>query len=302
MELPDLARELYTADPAEFIPARDRHAAAAAERGDQDLAARLKKLRKPTAAAWAVNLLATREPRAMTRLLDLGEQLRAAQRELRGDDLRALAADRTRLLRELSGLAAKLAGQQGHPLTEPTRQQVERTLTAALSDPEAAQAVQAGTLAKPLEYSGFGLDELAVAAIRRTAARPKSQRKAEPRETQRSAAPGRAPGRSRREAGRREAQRSAELTGLREQLRHTDEQLGEAVDSLELAERDEREAEQRCEELRDSLEELRNELSRAERELREHRRQARTARQRQERAQRDRDALAERLRRAETPE
>ncbi|MEV0704600.1 hypothetical protein AB0I53_42710 [Saccharopolyspora sp. NPDC050389] len=271
MELEDLARELYAADPAGFIPARDRHAAAAAERGDQELAAQLKKLRKPTAAAWAVNLLATRDPRSLTTLLELGEKLRTAQRELRGDDLRTLAADRTRLLRELTGRAAELAEQHGHRLTEPTRQQVEQTLTAALSDPEAGHAVQAGTLTKPLEYSGFGLDELAVAAIRRTAARPKPQR-------------------------------NAELRELRERLRHTDEQLGEATGTEELAERAEREAEQRCEELRDALEELRDDLARAEGELREHRRKAKTSRQRRERAQHDRDAAAERLRRAEARE
>ncbi|MEV6230475.1 hypothetical protein AB0L88_21710 [Saccharopolyspora shandongensis] len=262
MELEELVRELYAADPAEFIPARDRHAAAAAERGDRELAAGLKKLRKPTAAAWAVNLLAGTDPRSVTELLELGEKLRTAQRELRGDDLRALAADRTRLLREVTGRAAELAEQHGHRLTEPTRQQVEQTLTAALSDPEAGRAVRAGTLAKALEYSGFGLDELAVAAIRRTAARPKPQR---------------------------------ELRELREQLRHTDEQLGEATGAEERAESAEREAEQRCAELREALQQ-------AESELREHRRNAKTARQRRERAQHDRDASAERLRRLEARE
>ncbi|MCI2418317.1 hypothetical protein MOQ72_12830 [Saccharopolyspora sp. K220] len=260
MELQDVARELYTADPAEFIPARDRHAAAARQRGDEQLANQLKKLRKPTTAAWAVNLLAAREH--LDALVELGEQLRSAQRELRGDDLRTLAAERTRLLRELTDRAAELAAQHGHPLTEPTRQQVEQTLTAALSDPEAGHAAQAGTLAKPLEYSGFGLDELAAAAIRRTATRPKP---------------------------------SDRLRELREQLRHADEQLGEADDSAELAERSQREAEQRCEELRD-------ELSRAEGELRELRREAQTARQRRTRAERERDALSERLRRAEARE
>ncbi|MGP4017440.1 hypothetical protein [Saccharopolyspora sp. 5N708] len=260
MELDDLARELYTSDPAEFTAARDRRAAAARQRGDEELADQLKKLRKPTAAAWAVNLLAAQEH--LNALLELGERLRSAQRDLRGDDLRALAVERTRLLRQLTDRAAELAERHGHPLTESTRQQVEQTLTAALSDPEAGRAVQAATLAKPLQYSGFGLDELAAAAIRRTATRPKP---------------------------------SARLRELREQLRHADEQLGEAADSVELAERSRHEAEQRCAELRD-------ELSQAEDELREFRRDAKTARQRQERAQRERDALAQRLRREETRE
>ncbi|MER7015114.1 hypothetical protein ABT324_27095, partial [Saccharopolyspora sp. NPDC000359] len=192
MEFEQVARELCTADPAGFTPARDREAAAAKERGDHDLAAALKKLRKPTTAAWAVNLLAAHAPDALDTLLDLGERLRSAQRELRGDDLRSLARERTSTLRDLTGQAAALAEEHGHPLTEATRQQVEQTLTAALSDPEAARQVQSATLAKPLEYSGFGLDEVAAAAIRRTA------EKAEPAAAGRSEEGGR-PG---KEAGR----------------------------------------------------------------------------------------------------
>ncbi|MDA3625317.1 hypothetical protein OU415_07710 [Saccharopolyspora sp. WRP15-2] len=281
MEFEQVARELCTADPAGFIPARDREAAAAKERGDEELAAALKKLRKPTAAAWAVNLLAVREPDALSVLLELGERLRSAQRELRGDDIRGLAGERARVLRELTDLAAALATEGGHPLTEPTRQQVEQTLTAALSDPVAGREVQAGTLSKPLEYSGFGLDELAVAAMRRNA-------KAEPAEKARSG--------------------KARVAELREELRRSEAQLGEAADALETAERAEREAEERCEELRDEIEELREQLAqrrdaleRAEGEQRELRRGAKAARQRRERAQRERDAVAERLRSAEAP-
>ncbi|RKT82259.1 hypothetical protein SAMN05421805_111177 [Saccharopolyspora antimicrobica] len=278
MDFEQIARDLCTADPAEFIAARDREAAAAKQRGDDDLAAALKKLRKPTTAAWAVNLLAAREPAALGSLLDLGERLRSAQRELRGDDIRGLAGERTEILRDLTDRAAALAGAQGHPLTQAAREQVEQTLTAALSDPAAGQEVQAATLAKPLEYSGFGLDELAVAAMRRTAQRTeKPRRAAEP------------------------------LAELREELRRSDAQLGEAADALEAAERAQREAEDRCEELRDEIDELREQLAQrrdalehAEDEQRELRRSAKAARQRRERAQRDRDAAAERLRSAET--
>ncbi|MGW1680691.1 hypothetical protein [Saccharopolyspora sp. NPDC002376] len=279
MEFEQVARELYTADPAGFIPERDRGAAAAKERGDDGLAAALKKLRKPTAAAWAVNLLAVREPDALSVLLELGERLRSAQRELRGDDIRGLAGERARILRELTDRAAALAAECGHSLTESTRQQVEQTLTAALSDPVAGREVLVGTLVKPLEYSGFGVDELAVAAMRRSAEKAESSVK-----------------------GR------ARVSELREELRRSDAQLGEAADALEAAERAEREAEDRCEELRDEIEELREQLAqrrdvleRAEGEQRELRRGAKAARQRRERAQRERDAVAERLRSAEAP-
>src|SRR6478735_10130604 len=49
-----IAVELYALPPDDFTSARNARAAAA----DRSLAARVKTLRKPTAAAWAVDLLA----------------------------------------------------------------------------------------------------------------------------------------------------------------------------------------------------------------------------------------------------
>lgn len=318
MDVEQVARELCTADPAEFVPARDRAAAEAKERGDGELASALKKLRKPTTAAWAVNLLSDRDPDALETLLDLGERLRSAQRELRGDDLRSLAGERTSTLRDLTGRAAALAEEHGHPLTGATREQVEQTLTAALSDPEAARAVRSATLTKPLEYSGFGLDEVAATAVLRA-----SQQTREPAERPREA--GSTRGRtkehtrgtterrgtteqSRGTTKRTQAERAEQerLAEARDALRRSEAELDEAADALESAERAERAAEERCERLRDEIDELRarleqrrDELERAEDEQRELRRETKSARQRRERARRDRDAAEERVRGAE---
>src|SRR2546421_9562910 len=46
--LMDVVRELYRADPAEFVELRDREAASAREEGDEDTASVIKKLRRPT--------------------------------------------------------------------------------------------------------------------------------------------------------------------------------------------------------------------------------------------------------------
>ena len=46
------------------------------------------RLRKPTVAAWLVNLLALRRPELVADLVGLAEELRSAQRELRGARLR----------------------------------------------------------------------------------------------------------------------------------------------------------------------------------------------------------------------
>ncbi|MFC7344332.1 hypothetical protein [Saccharopolyspora griseoalba] len=257
MGLDDVARELYTADPAEFVAARDR---AAGEAGGQ-LAREIKKLRKPTLAAWAVNLLATREPDELEALLDLGERLRSAQRELRGDDLRELAAERTRVLRAVTDRAAALAAGAGHELGDAARDQVETTFTAALSDPEAAASVRAGCLAKPLEYSGFGLDELAAASIRRG-----------PLEPTREAGDG--PG--------------AKVIELRNRLRETEERANATESELRRAEEAHREAEEEQQRLRDQLAE-------AEERLRVAGEHLRAAREDHRRAQREREQAADDL-------
>ena len=52
-ELADIAVTLYTGSPTEFITARN---ARAADTDDPALAARIRALKKPSVAAWVVNL------------------------------------------------------------------------------------------------------------------------------------------------------------------------------------------------------------------------------------------------------
>ena len=257
MDLREVARELSTGDPVGFVTARDAAAARAREAGDTDLSERIKKLRKPTTAAWAVNLLADREPGELRGLLDLGERLRSAQRDLRGDALRELAAERTRLLDRLTGRAAELAAERGHELAEAGREQVSQTLTAALSDPEAAAEVQEATLTKPLEYSGFGLDDLAAAAIRRQTAGREPRRKKRAEDT----------------GDRGEAR----LLELRNRLQQKEADLATAEDALHRAERAEQDAHDRCERLRE-------ELAEAESDLRTRHQEAKAARRERDKA------------------
>ncbi|WP_165944756.1 hypothetical protein [Saccharopolyspora terrae] len=268
VDLRQVARELRTGDPVEFVTARDAAAARARESGDAQLADRIKKLRKPTTAAWAVNLLADREPGELRALHDLGERLRNAQRELRGDELRDLAAERTRLLDRLTARAVELAAERGYELAQAGREQISRTLTAALSDPEAAAEVQEATLTKPLEYSGFGLDDLAAAAIRRqsTAQKPRAKR----------------PAKSSEDTG------EAKLLELRHRLRDTEEQLDAASETLQRAEAACEEAQERCERLRE-------ELADADAELRDRRRDLKAARQEHERAVKAKDSASKAL-------
>jgi hypothetical protein len=61
-ELRRVAADLYALDPSEFTAARDARAAETRQAGDRELAAAVKGLRRPSAAAAALNLLARERP------------------------------------------------------------------------------------------------------------------------------------------------------------------------------------------------------------------------------------------------
>jgi hypothetical protein len=155
--MPDPVAELYTAPPDGFIAARDELVAGAKAAGQSDRAKQLGKLRKPTVAAWVVNLLAIRRPELVDQLVELSAALRSAQRELKGDALRELTKQRREAVGALVKEAVKLATKEDPrnrgklPVGE-----VEATLTAAVSDAEVAQQLRSGRLVRAASYAGFG--------------------------------------------------------------------------------------------------------------------------------------------------
>ncbi|GIJ51117.1 hypothetical protein Val02_80030 [Virgisporangium aliadipatigenens] len=157
MTLDEVAARLYALPPEEFTAARDESVRAARAAGDRDLAKRIAGLRRPTVGAWLVNLLAHQRPDLITELMGLAAELRAAQRNLRGGDLRELSVRRRQLVGTLARESRALAVAAGRgvrdalPLAE-----VEGTLTAALADADVAEQVRLGRLVKPIEYHGFG--------------------------------------------------------------------------------------------------------------------------------------------------
>ena len=148
---------LYALPPDRFIAARDEAVAQARAAGDREGAARLAKLRRPTVAAWLVNLLALHRPEQVGELLDLASALRDAQHRLRGDELRALSNRRREAIARLVAQVRGLALEAGRPARESLPlAEVEATLAAALADEDVAEAVRAGRLTKATEYAGFG--------------------------------------------------------------------------------------------------------------------------------------------------
>ncbi|WP_253857147.1 hypothetical protein [Prauserella alba] len=139
--LRDVADELYALDRAEFTRTRDQRARSA---GDRDLAARIRKLRKPTVAAARVNRFARRNPGRVGQLRGLGDELRAAHGELDGDRIRELSQRRSDLVRELSELEAADADLD-------VSREVHDTFDAAVTDAGAGEAVARGCLAATLQ-------------------------------------------------------------------------------------------------------------------------------------------------------
>ncbi|RZU50260.1 hypothetical protein EV385_2027 [Krasilnikovia cinnamomea] len=154
----DIVRRLYEAPPDGFVAARTAAVAAARQAGDREAAKRYAALRKPTVAAWLVNLLALRRPDLVDELVELSAALRSAQRDLHGDQLRELSTQRRRMVSALVSVARDLALAQDPALSgaKLPLAEVETTLTAALSEPEIAAQVRSGRLVRAATYAGFG--------------------------------------------------------------------------------------------------------------------------------------------------
>ena len=156
MDLDSAAEELYGVPAEEFAEHRKRLAAEAKAAGDKALAASIGKLRKPVVAAALINELVRDQPPELPELTELGEQMRSAQRQLRGPELRALSEQRQQLLQRLTDLVRDRATAAGRSVTEPVLAQVRSTFEAAIADQGAEAAALSGRLTTVLSYTGFG--------------------------------------------------------------------------------------------------------------------------------------------------
>jgi hypothetical protein len=157
----DDVRSLYGEPPDRFIEARDALAGRLKAEGRPADAAAVKRLKKPTVPAWALNQLAARDPAAIDALLDAGSEIRAAQQAAisaggRADRLRdAVAARRTAVVR-LSNAAAELLRQSGRGAGAHV-DDVASALEVAAVDEDAGQRLRSGTFERPpAGATGFG--------------------------------------------------------------------------------------------------------------------------------------------------
>ncbi|SEL29467.1 hypothetical protein [Streptacidiphilus jiangxiensis] len=162
---------LYALPPSEFTAARNEAADRAKQAGDRALAQRIAALRRPTAAAHALNRLARAHPDQVEQLRALGRGLRDAQARLQGPRLRELAAQRTALVQAVATQARQEAAQAGQPVGGQAADELDQTLRAVLADEAAAEVFAAGRLAHALAPAST-LPDLPADAPARASARP----------------------------------------------------------------------------------------------------------------------------------
>jgi hypothetical protein len=296
VDLTDAADELYGLRPDEFVARRNELAAEAKAAGDRDLSARIKKLAKPVAAAWTVNMLVRHEADQVDQVLGLGAALREAQESMAADQLRELGRQRRQLTAAVTRQARHLAADLGQPIGDPVADQVQDTLHAAMVDEDAAKAVQTGMLVRPLTVTGVEaadvVDAVAVpetlgeAAVRRRPAPAKKPAEAAPELTVVE------------DNSRRVAEAEAALTAAESELAEAERRLAKAekkvekreAKSLQLeAELDE--AKRRVAELEERLEAHEDQVAKAEETRDEREEVVASARSEADKARKALDAL-----------
>jgi hypothetical protein len=179
-ELDSELDDLFARPLAEFTAARNELVRRLRKAGQEDAAARVQALKKPSVPVWTVNQLARRHPDELRELVAAGERLRTAQQQaFRGagtDTVRAATVAERGAARTLTRLAHDLLVAEGRPPTRAVAERIGSLLRAAAVDPEAAQLLSAGHLSEEVESTGFGaVAGIAPARPARAKPRPKAE-------------------------------------------------------------------------------------------------------------------------------
>jgi hypothetical protein len=160
--LPDEARSLFQGTPEGFVAARDALAARLRDDGRADEATAVKRLRKPTVVAWALDQLATRDPDGVQELLAAGAEMRAAQQAALSSKrgaakrLRTAGLARAAAVTRLATVAAA-ALQEAGKTPDTHADAIARALGISATDHDAAAMLSAGTFERPpATGAGFG--------------------------------------------------------------------------------------------------------------------------------------------------
>jgi hypothetical protein len=257
---------LYAAGPDDFMATRKRLVAEAKSAGDAAAAAEIGRLRKPSVAAWAVNLVARNRQDTLEQLVDTGTRMRIAQSHLDTATLTSLRPDRDRLIADFTDAAVSEVAEAGRALSAAGQQEIRDTVIAALASEDATHAVVSGQLTRALSYSGFGEVDLSEAVARTSSGSILTVLPGAPRATAQAGGPTatRGPADAGSEVDRGEG--GADGAGAAEQ--HDEEAArAQATDALAQAQARLAEAEAAVSSARERAEETRERLAVVERQL-----------------------------------
>lgn len=151
--------DLYGLPLDQFTAARDRLAKRLRSDGDDATAAAVAKLRKPSVAAWALNIASRQSPEAVERLMASHRRLRETTT---ADMLQEASRDRRSAVAELLETAVDALAAEGRPASGTTRDRINSTLLATGTDHEAESDLAAGRLVREVEPSGAGWGDIAL--------------------------------------------------------------------------------------------------------------------------------------------
>ena len=288
--------DLYGLPLDEFVPKRTQLEKRLRKEGERERAAAVKKLPKPSVAAWAVNQASRCRPKERRALLAASAELRDVQERLLAGDATAADLERaTKAQREAIGglveAAAGLLTSEGKSLGDATLARVRETFAAVATDPDLADLVEAGTLDRERQATslGFGFTP---------AAPPKRSGKAKPPAEAAAAAHAKAGGAKPKPGGAKpkpggsakpkpggsakgaaSAGASEAAAREREERERRAEEARAARQRLKAAKREVRESERRVEAAERAARKAAEEVGKRERQLAEARERADAARQ-----------------------
>jgi hypothetical protein len=147
---------LFQLPLAEFTGARNALAKRLKNEGRELDAERVKALTKPPAPAWAVNQLYWQDPKAIERLLTLGERIRKAQTgQLKNADLRTLIEEKKQMTMALQTKASAILEGAGLTASSDSMRRVSTTLESLAAWGDMEGVPKAGRLTADLDPPGF---------------------------------------------------------------------------------------------------------------------------------------------------
>jgi hypothetical protein len=261
---------LYGLPLDEFVRQRDELAKRVRRDGEREAADDVKRLRKPSAGAWALNQAVRRRRQEAEALLAAGERLRAAHEALlSGGDpaaLREAMQEERALASALADCAEAIASETGKS-GPALRERVRSTLHAATVDEEAREELATGRFLREREAVGLGPFGAGAAE----APAPRRERPARAPKRKRSAAGPDAAAEREEAAARERRERLAEAERAVDEaqaaLDDAESSHSAAAGELDTARETLRDAEAAEREARARARDLRRELTKREREL-----------------------------------